>query len=121
MGELTKQQEQAAAIAAAVSKKAFTTAQRLPEESERLEAFADQAEAYLRSIDAMHIPREHPMVAHLVRQSEGNVTRWENYTTPDPRPHERPKPPTAPPRNCPMPDCAYFGPRGTCPTHDQST
>ena len=120
MATLSKEQEHGAAAAAEESKKAFRRAQRLPKGPGRLEAFADQAETYLRRIDRLGIPHNHPMVANLVRMAEGNIKDWENYTTPGPV-SPPPRVPAEPLRACFAPGCPYVGPPGTCPTHDQST
>jgi hypothetical protein len=120
METLTKEQEQRAAAAADVSYKAFHEALKIKDEEPRLEAEADQAETYIRSIDALEIPHDHPLVADLVRQSQGNITRWENYTKGIPL-DDRVEVPRERARRCFQPDCDYFGPPGTCRTHDQNT
>jgi hypothetical protein len=122
MATLTKEQEQGAAVAAGVSEKASARAATLPEASDRLEAYAAQAETYLRTIDLLGIPRDHPRVADYARMSEKNIIRWENYTQGRPvdEPVQVPYDVRFAPKNCPMPDCDYVGAPGSCPTHGQT-
>ena len=74
MSKLTRRQELAAAVAAEVSRKAFSKAQRtLRDPSLRAAAYAAQAEQYLAAVDAAGIDRSHPTVAWIVRRANGNI------------------------------------------------
>jgi hypothetical protein len=119
---LTKEQEQGVAVADDVADKASAKAATLPEESDRLEAYAEAAETYLRTIDLLGIPRDHPRVADYARMGEKNITRWENYTKGRPvdEPVQVPYDVRFAPKKCPMPDCDYVGAPGSCPSHGQT-
>jgi hypothetical protein len=122
MATLTKEQEQGADTAAAVSKKAFRQAQQIGDKEGRLKAEAEQAETNLATIDELGIPHDHYRVANDVRMAEGDIQRWEDYTAagPLPPPVEVPYDVRFAPKNCPMPECDYVGAPGSCPTHGQT-
>jgi hypothetical protein len=73
-GTLTTRQVQGYAAAAARSKAASQTAQRTVEKGpKRRAAYATQAVRYLADVDALGIPRDHPLVAKWVHMSLNNI------------------------------------------------